>query len=204
MADFPRKHLVYVPKSIVGDVKEALNEFDVALKARNGSITNTGVFLPDMSAITGPTVCNVIVNDGSATTDLTVYKVKRPGFFYYHHWKGLWDPSGWFQVLVCKDNTFTSGVYEYINTRDTSSGSGSGGNDHSNMIPFNPGSNTFIVVRGTVNNGNKTLHYIPAWTGKSDKGSNDSLTIQMNKVSLTVPVVSGYANDNGFKACFVL
>ena len=202
MADFPRKHLVYVPKSITGDVSEAIDEFDAALAARRGSIKNTGVFLPNMSAITGPTICKVVVNDGSATTSLTVYKVNRPGFFYYQHWKGMWDPSGWFQVLVCKDNKFASGVYEYINTKDTSSGSGSGGNDHSNMIPFNPGSNTFIIVRGTVNNGKKTLYYIPAWTGESDKGSSDALVIQENKISLTAPVVSGVANDDGFKACF--
>ena len=202
MADFPRKHLVYVPKSIAGDVDEALDEFDAALASRRGNIKNTGVFLPNMSAIDGPTTCNVKVNDGSATTNLSVYKVNRPGFFYYHHWKGLWDPSGWFQILVCRDATFKSGVYEYINTKDTSSGSGSGGNDHSNMIPFNPGSSTYIIVRGTVNNGNKTLHYIPAWTGVSNKGSEDSLTIQTNAVNLTVPVVSGAPNDDGFKACF--
>lgn len=202
MADFPRKYLVYVPKSIVGDVDEALDEFDAALAARRGSIRNAGVFLPNMSAIDGPTTCNVVVNGGSATTNLSVYKVNRPGFFYYQHWKGEWDPSGWFQVLVCKNKTFKSGVYEYFNSKDTTSGSGSGGNDHANMIPFNPGSSTYIIVRGTVNNGKKTLYYIPAWTGESDKGGSDSLTVQTNKVNLTAPVVSGSANDYEFKQCF--
>ena len=202
MADFPKKYLAYVPKSITGDVDAALEEFDAALAARRGNVKNTGVFLPNMSAITSDSVGKLTVNGGDATTNLTVFKVNRPGFFYYQHWKGMWDPSGWFQVLVCKDNTFKSGVYEYFNSKDTTSGSGSGGNDHANMIPFNPGSSTYIIVRGTVNNGKKTLYYIPAWTGVSNKGGSDSLTVQTNKVNLTAPVVSGSANDDGFKQCF--
>ena len=84
MADFPRKYLVYTAKSIEGDVGVALDEFDAALAARRGSIRNTGVFLPNMSAIDGPTTCNVRVNDGSSTTSIgKVYGIHPDGFRYW-------------------------------------------------------------------------------------------------------------------------
>lgn len=203
MADFPKKYLHYVAKSIKGDASEEVAKFGAALSKRADSVSNKAVFLPNMAAITSSDKCSVKVNSSSKTTGLSVYKVNRPGFLYYQHWKGSWNPSGWFQVLVCKDNKFTSGVYELYNTQDTSSGGGSGGNDHSNMLPFNPGSSTYILVRGNIDSNIKKLFYVPAWTGDSSNlGTNDTLTIQTDTVNLPGIVVSGNANDDGFRQCF--
>ena len=207
MADFPRKYLVYTAKSIEGDVDVALDEFDAALAARRGSVNKSKVFLPNMNAISGPSN-KLTVNSGDATTGLAAYKVNMPGFFYYQHWKGLWDPSGWLQILVCKSSNFSSGVYELYNTKDTTSGNGSGGNDHSNMLPFNPGSSTYVVIRGTLSSSSasKTLFYVPAWSG--GESTNNAIVVQTNKVSLpkdsdgNIIIVSGTANDDGFKECF--
>ena len=206
MADFPRKYLVYTAKSIEGDVDVALDEFDAALAARRSAVNKAKVFLPNMNAISG-SGNQLTVNGGDATTGLVVYKVNMPGFFYYQHWKGLWDPSGWLQILVCKSSNFSSGVYELYNTKDTSSGNGAGGNDHSNMLPFNPGSSTYVVIRGTLSSSNgKALFYIPAWSGGAS--TENAIVSQTNKVSLpkdsdgNIIIVSGVANDDGFKECF--
>lgn len=207
MADFPRKYLVYTAKSIEGDVGVALDEFDAALAARRSSVNKAKVFLPNMNAISG-SGNQLTVNGGNATTGLVVYKVNMPGFFYYQHWKGLWDPSGWLQILVCKSSNFSSGVYEMYNTKDTSSGNGAGGNDHSNMLPFNPGSSTYVVIRGTLSSSSasKTLFYVPAWSG--GESTKNAIVSQTNKVSLpkdsdgNIIIVSGTANDDGFKECF--
>ena len=94
------------------------------------------------------------------------------------------------------------------NTKDTTSGNGSGGNDHSNMLPFNPGSSTYVVIRGTLSSSSasKTLFYVPAWSG--GESTNNAIVVQTNKVSLpkdsdgNIIVVSGVANDDGFKECF--
>lgn len=206
MSDFPKKYLVYKAKSIEGDVDVALDDFDDALSSRRSAVNKTKVFLPNMNAVSGPSN-QLTVNGGDATTGLVAYKVNMPGFFYYQHWKGLWDPSGWLQILVCKSSNFSSGVYELYNTKDTSSGNGAGGNDHSNMLPFNPGSSTYVVIRGTLSSSNgKALFYVPAWSGGAS--TENAIVSQTNKVSLpkdsdgNTIIVSGVANDDGFKECF--
>ena len=207
MSDFPKKYLVYNAKTIEGDVDVALDDFDAALAARGSAVNNSKVFLPNMNAISGPSN-RLTVNSGDAATGLVVYKVNMPGFFYYQLWKGLWNPSGWIQILVCKSSNFSSGVYEMYNTKDTTSGSGAGGNDHSNMLPFNPGSSTYVVIRGTLSTENhgKTLFYIPAWSG--GESTMNAIVSQTNKVSLpkdsggNIIIVSGAANDDGFRECF--
>ena len=204
MADFPKKYLPYIPSSISGDVDVALEDFDAALAARKRSVNNTTVFMPKMSAITSNSVCNVTVNTDTATTGLKVYKLNKPGFFYYQHWKGLWTPRGWVQILVCKHADFKSSqVYELLNTQDNSSGGNSGGNDHTNnLFPMNPGSSTYVLLRGTfASQAGKAMFYVPAWTGTSDSATN-AIVVQTAGVNLPSSVVSGAANDDGFKACF--
>lgn len=206
MSDFPKKYLVYKAKTIEGDVDVALDDFDAALAARGSAANNAKVFLPNMNAISGSRN-QLTVNGEGATTGLVAYKVNMPGFFYYQHWKGLWNPSGWIQILVCKSSNFSSGVYEMYNTKDTTSGNGAGGNDHSNMLPFNPGSSTHVVIRGTLSSINgKALFYIPTWSGS--ESTKNAIVVQTNKVSLpkdsggNIIIVSGAANDDGFRECF--
>lgn len=204
MADFPKKYLAYTETSIEGDVAVLLEEFANALYNRSRSINNTPVFLPKMSAITSNTICNVVVNSNTATTGLKVYKLNKPGFFYYQHWKGYWSPNGWVQILVCKKADFRSSqVYELLNTQDNSSGNNVGGNDHTNnMFPMNPGSSTYVLLRGTFAEQTiKSMFYVPAWTGDNNS-ANNAIVLQGSTVNLPSSVVSGSANDDGFKECF--
>lgn len=231
--NMPTKVLVYHPKSIEGDIDEAITAFDEALYARAGSIVPDGVFLPNMEKVTpfvpshtevrtetyvdsqGNTKTRkvtvtipdvespnrIIVNAEEQTTGLVVYKVTRPGFLYYQHWKNYWDPSGYIQILVCKSADFKSTpVYELLNTKDTSSATG--GNEHpNNMFPIRPGASTYILVRGTFSQKSqkKQLFFVPAW----GIGSVElALTPQADTVKLPTTVVSGNANDNNFRQIF--
>lgn len=195
---FPVKRLVYHKKEIQGDIEEAVKEFKAKLEQRSLSVKNDKVFLPNMSEITGDKINKLVVNSGTARSGLTVYRINAPGFFYYQHWRGNWDPSGWMQILVCKDSDFNSSypVYEYLNTRDSAYGK----NEHNNMIPINPGSKTYVVILGSLSEktNTKQLYFIPAW----GYTASEAISKVKSTTNLTDDVVSGNPNDDEFIAIF--
>ena len=210
MADFPKKYLPYIGTSISEDVDAAVDDFEDALADRRRSVNTTPIFMPKMSDVKS-SYSKLTINKLTLTAGLKVYKIKTPGFFYYQHWKGNWNPRGWLQILVCSVANFRSKpVYELMNTQDTSSG-GSCGNDHvNNMFPMNPGDSTYVLLRGTIADtdekgnliyGDRSLFYVPAWTG-TDKSYLNAIELMPIGVNMPSQIVSGSANDEGFKECF--
>lgn len=212
MADFPRKYLPYIGTSISEAADAAVDNFEAALTDRQKSVNTTPIFMPKMSDVK-LSHSKLTINKSTLTADLKVYKIKTPGFFYYQHWKGNWNPRGWLQILVCPVADFSSeSVYELMNTQDTSSG-GSCGNDHvNNMFPMNPGDSTYVLLRGSIADTDETgnliyedrkLVYVPAWTG-TDESYIDAIELMPIGVNMPSKIVSGSANDEGFKKCFAI
>ena len=182
----PEKHLVYKKRDYEKSITPVVDEFKRALEGR--STYTDRYMLPNLEAISNAEPYLISV---SSTSSATVYQIKVPGFFYYQHYKGSWSEAGHWKILVCANANFTGQVYELMNSQ------GASGSDNGNlMFPIRPGSNTYIMVVGTLSGNNKALFFVPAWNNNEDPVDS--------KGSKSVPstVVSGTPLDDGFKACF--
>lgn len=192
-----KKYLHYVKPSM-NMIDVAIREFEVALDNRgwlDDNELNIRAFLPHMAGLKGgdTEVNRIIVAGASATSGINVYKINAPGFFYYQHYKGDWDPSGYIQLLVSSNRNFTSNVFELMNTNGN-------GNDHvNNMFPIRPGSSTYVMARGTFASmaDKKQLFFAPAWKISPGNAMQSAGTANWpSRINDDAP------NSESFKNCF--
>lgn len=154
---FPNKMLSFVDIDYQELINQCLNDSGVYQYLH--SVHNPGdkLFLPrfvdDSGSFCGVTL---VSNEGNTSSTRTVWKVNCPGFIYRSHWKNEWNNSSKIRILACKNENFSSKVFELLNTES------SNGNNQSNcMFPIRPGSSTYIMIPTSGQDGRSCL-FLPA------------------------------------------
>lgn len=196
--NFPRKRMNLEQESFDSLVERVCNEAAARIGPQN-AILRAGC--PDSPYLPAA----VSLGKENQTSNVPVYKINVPGYFYRQHYRGAYTSRGYTGMLLTNDPAkfkLNTDILLYCAGEDST---GNENGQMNNMYPILPGLNTYCVFPrdGNIPNGNETkeLFFVPCVVSAGLNIRPSDMCLQVG--TITNPELKGYTTDAGSLAASI-